>query len=173
MTKKFKSFKITVILGLLLFSTFGGLGFSSTVKAPPIIQFGSYIDIVVNTTELNKPFEIDVSVNIPVKIIYWTEIPRTYNILPYPLNNLIYYGRTVGPMQKINLEVANPPDWANVYFSDNEILVQIPVEGDDPFEAWANLIISPRIEAPAVSEKVVIKASCESIYRLRGIEDYT
>lgn len=173
MTKNFKSVKISAILCLLLLSTFSGFGFFSTVRAAPLIQFGSYIDIVFNTTELNKPFEIDVSVNIPVKVLYWTEIPRTYKLLPYPLNNLIYFGRPVGPMQKIHLEIVNQPEWANVYFSDSELLVQIPVEGDTPVEVWGNLVISPRIEAPAVSQKVIIKATCESIYRLRGIDDYT
>ena len=116
------------------------------------ITFNSYIDFEYDSSAFHEPLAIDVSVSIPIKIKYWTNIPDIFKKIPFPLNNLILFGSMIGPMQTIHLEVLDIPDWANIYISTPDILTDIPFEGDEPVEIETNLIISPRVEAPAESK---------------------
>lgn len=74
----------------------------------------------------------------------------------------------IGPMQTIHLEVLDIPDWANIYISSPDILIDIPFEGDGPVEITTILIISLRVEAPAESYRISIKATWDSFKRLDG-----
>jgi len=137
-------------------------------QRPKPITFNSFIDFEYDTSALNEPLVIDVSVSIPITIKYWTNIPDVFKRIPFRLNNLILFGSMIGPMQTIHLEVLDIPDWASIYISSPDILTDIPFEGDGPVEITTILIISPRVEAPAESYRISIKATWDSFKRLYG-----
>jgi hypothetical protein len=173
MIQHLKTVKATIIIGILLISFIPFLVTdNSTVSAAKLITFHSYMDLDYNTSALNKPLEIDVSISIPITVIYWTDIPPIFNsaLLPFPINNLILFGSPVGPMQKIHLEILQQPEWANIYFSSSDVIMEIPVESEGKFKMDTNLIISPKVEAPAESQRISIKVTCEKFKRLG---DYT
>jgi len=137
-------------------------------QRPKLITFSSFIDFEYDTSTLNEPLAIDVSVSIPITIKYWTDIPDVFKKIPFRLKNLILFGTMIGPMQTIHLEVLDIPDWANIYISSPDILTDIPFEGDGPVEIATILIISPRVEAPAEPYRIDIKATWDSFKRLDG-----
>jgi len=167
-----RTLKTSIILGILLVSAIAfipGTAVSQQAEeSPRLISFNSYIDLDYDTSPLNDPLAIDVSVAIPLKVRYWTDIPAIFRAIPFPINYLILFGQAIGPMQKIHLEILNPPDWANVYISSPDVLTDIPFSEEEHREITANLILSPRVEAPAVSYKIDIVASCNQIKRLNG-----
>jgi len=167
MTKHLRTVKASIIMGIFLVCIIAS--FSAPVSArEKAISFPSYIDFDYDVTSLNEPLEIDVSVTIPITVKYWTDIPNIFRKIPFPFNYLILFGQPIGPMQKIHLEILNPPDWANVYISTPDVLIDIPFDGEEIIEMETNLILSPRVEAPAESYRIDIKATCESMKRLSG-----
>lgn len=166
MIKHLKAVKASIIMGILLLSAVSL--FTSPTVAAKAISFKSYVDFEYDTSALNEPLAIDVSVSIPIKIKYWTNIPDMFKKIPFPLNNMILFGSMIGPMQTIHLEVLEPPEWANIYISSPDILTEIPFDSDGIVEVETNLILSPRIEAPAESYRIDIKATWDSIKRLDG-----
>ena len=170
---KLKSIKTGIMLFVLISSIMTFLPNTEISKAddtesPRMISFNSYMDISYDLTPLNDPLAIDVSVTIPITIDYWTNIPDFFRAIPFPINYLILFGQSIGPMQKIHLEVLNTPDWANIYITSQDVLTDIPFYGDGRYEIETNLVLSPRVEAPAVSYRIDVKASCDSIKRLSG-----
>jgi hypothetical protein len=169
-----KSFKAFTIVVIILFSsvTISVINPDSKVvdtASAALINFNSYADLQYDASALQKPLAIDVSVTIPITVEYWTDIPAFFGtVIPYPLNFYILFGQPIGPMQKIHLEVLNPPSWANIYISSPDLLTDIPFYGDDHMFVKTNLIVSPRIEAPAESYKIDIKATGEPIGKVRG-----
>lgn len=137
-----------------------------------LITFNSYMDFEYDNSVLNEPLEIDVTVSMPITVRFWTDIPPIFRSIPFPINYLILFGQSVGPMQKIHLEVVNPPDWANIFISSPDVLLDIPFNSQDPNQKYntrtTSLSISPKVEAPAESQKITIKATCEKIGRLKG-----
>jgi hypothetical protein len=69
-------------------------------------------------------------------------------------------------MQKIHLTLLETPSWANIYFSSQELIIEIPAEGDPKQEIMTDLIISPKIEAPAESQRISIQVTCEEVGRV-------
>jgi hypothetical protein len=171
---KLKTFKTGFILFVLLFSIITFIPITEKTKADDgtessrLISFNSYMDLSYDITPLNDPLAIDVSVTIPITVHYWTNIPDFFRAIPFPINYIILYGQSIGPMQKIHLEVLNTPDWANIYITSPDVLTDIPFHGDGRYEIDTNLVLSPRVEAPAVSYKIDVKATCSSIKRLNG-----
>jgi hypothetical protein len=169
---RYRTLKTSIILGILLVSAFafipGTTVSQQAEESSRLISFNSYIDLDYDTSPLNDPLAIDVSVTVPVKVRYWTDIPAVFRSIPFPINFMILFGQAIGPMQKIHLEILNPPDWANVYISSPDVLTDIPFSDEEPKEITANLILSPRVEAPAVSYKIDLVASCGQIKRLNG-----
>jgi hypothetical protein len=171
--RKIKTIKTGIILFVLLLSILSFVPTSEVVKAEDpessrLIAFNSYLDLSYDITPLNEPLAIDVSVTIPLTVYYWTNIPDFFRAIPFPINYIILFGQAIGPMQKIHLEVLNEPDWANIYISSPDILIDIPFHGDGQYKRDVNLVLSPRVEAPAVSYKIDVEASCGSIKRLNG-----
>ena len=161
------------IFCILILSLLTIIPISENIKADETnasraIAFNSYMDIEYDLSPLNDPLQIDVSIAIPITISYWTDIPGVFDVIPYPFNFYILYGGPIGPMQKIHLEVLNTPDWANIYLSSQDILTDIPFASEGKKVVTTNLIISPRIEAPAQSYTITIKASCDGLKRLNG-----
>ena len=167
-----RNLKTGIILGILLVSAIafipGTTVSQQAEESPRLISFNSYIDLVIDTTQLNDPLSIDVSVIVPINVKYWTDIPAGFRKLPFPINYLILFGQAIGPMQKIHLEILNPPDWANVYIGSPDVLTDIPFSLEEIREISVDLILSPRVEAPSESYKIDIRASCDQIKRLNG-----
>jgi len=160
---------VGIIALFLVFNIFSPMAISTDLaQRSKIITFKSYVNFEYDTSALNEPLAIDVSVSIPIKIKYWTNIPDVFRIIPFPLNNLILFGSVIGPMQTIHLEVLDPPEWANIYISSPDVLTDIPFEGDEPVEIETNLILAPGVDAPAESYRIDIKATWDSIKRLVG-----
>ncbi len=89
-------------MGILLVSAI--VAFSAPASASGrAISFNSYIDFEYDVSALNEPLAIDVSVSIPIRVKYWTNIPPIFGKIPFPLNFMILYGSMIGPMQKIHL----------------------------------------------------------------------
>ena len=167
-----KTLKTSIILCILLVSAIafipGTTVSQQAEESNKLISFNSYIDLTYDTSPLNDPLAIDVSVTVPITVKYWTDIPAGFRKLPFPINYLILFGQAIGPMQKIHLEILNPPDWANVYISSPDVLTDIPFYLEPEKEITADLILSPRVEAPSESYKIDIRASCGQIKRLNG-----
>lgn len=160
---------ISLIALLLFFNLFSPMAISTDLaQRSKIITFKSYVDFEYDTSALNEPLAIDVTVSVPITIKYWTNIPNIFKKIPFSFNNFFLFGSFIAPMQTIHLEVLDTPDWANIYISSPEILTDIPYDGDGPVEIETNLIIAPRIDAPAESYRIAIKATWDSIKRLDG-----
>jgi len=173
MTKHLRRVKASIIMGILLMSAIPIFFQIPTAEASILPSFNSYITFSYDPSPLNDPLAIDVSVTIPLTVKYKTDIPKHFNKIPFPFNNYILFGTAIGPMQKIHIEVLNPPDWANIYISTPDVLIDIPIgDPDNPetmyVEEQVNLILSPRVEAPAESYTINIKATCDPIKRLNG-----
>jgi len=170
MTKHLRTVKASIIIGILLVSVL--IAFSAPVSAArePAVTFNSYIDIEYDVSPLNQPLEIDVAVTIPITIKYWTDLPPLEFIpgILWQLKFFILFRKTLGPMQAINLELSNTPEWANIYLTSPLILTNIPFNGEEPMEIDTNLVISPRVEAPAESYSIGITATSDPIFRLNG-----
>jgi len=169
MIQHLKTVKATIIIGILLFSFIPIFVIDTpTVSAGKMISFHSYMDLEYNSTILNEPLEIDVAVSIPVTVRYWTDIPDVFAVIPYPFNWLILFGNFIAPMQKIHLELLETPSWANIYFSSADLIINIPLEKDGKYEIKTDLIISPKVEAPAESQRISMTVSCDDLKRLGG-----
>ncbi|UCD13685.1 MAG: hypothetical protein JSW60_09030 [Thermoplasmatales archaeon] len=175
MTKYLRAVKVSLIMGILLISALtaftNGIFRESTVSAQrtKIFSFNSYIDIEYDVTPLSLPLAIDFSVNVPLKIRYRTDVPKTFLwFLPWQLRNIILFGSMIGPMQKIHIEVTDKPDWADIYISQPDLFVDIPFK-DSYYEKNTSLVISPREEAPAVPQSITLKMESETIGRINKI----
>ena len=147
-----------------------GISSRSSGSRSPIFTFNSYINIVPDTSELNKPLAIDQSVSIPITIEYSTDVPSNFLVfLPWQIKNLLLYGSMVAPMQKISVEVINKPDWADITITQKDILTDIPFKGS-PSTRTTTLVLSPYEEAPAQPYTITIRASCEKIGRVNGFD---
>ena len=133
-----------------------------------LISFNSYIDIEINTSVLEDPVEFGIPVNVPIDIKYWTDIPEDFLwFIPRQIRNLILFGQIIDLRQKIHLDILNPPDWANIYFSSPDVLVDI-TQGNQRSNANTSLIILLNQDAPSVSYKIDLAASSDQIKRLNG-----
>jgi len=171
MTTHLKTVKATLVIGLILLGflfTTTLLSLGPTTASAKLISFHSYMDLSYDTSILNKPLQIDVAIAIPITVKFWTDIPDVFGKIPWPFNNLILFGSSIVPMQSIHLELLDAPDWANIYFSSPDIISDIPFKQDGVKEIISDLVISPKIEAPAESQKITIKVSIEAIGRLNS-----
>jgi len=172
MNTKLKTVKALIFVSILLSSLFAGLLIipeQERTASAKLIEFHSYMDFDFNADPLNEPLAIDVSVTVPVEIKYSTDIPDLFQKIPFPLNFIILYGQSIGPMQQIHLEIVDPPDWANIYLSSPDIYMDIPFASDGEKIKSTNLVLSPRVESPAESYTIQIKATCGDIGKLKGV----
>jgi hypothetical protein len=171
MTTHLKAVRATFIIAFILVGTLFTttlISPTSTTASAKLISFNSYMDLTYNSSILNKPLQIDVAVAIPVTVKYWTDIPDIFGKIPWPFNFLILYGRSIAPMQKIHVELLNTPDWANIYFSSQELITEVPLKSEGIREITTDLIISPKVEAPAESQRLSIKITTEVLGRVSG-----
>ncbi len=179
MTKHLRAIKVSLIMGILIISAFsvftGGIHKENIVSAqrPMLLKFNSYLDIEYDPTPLNEDLAIDKSINIPLTIKYQTDIPENFlpiiSMFAWQIRNMVLYGSIIGPMQKIHIEVVDKPDWADIFISQPDTYVDIPFQGTVS-EKTTSLVISPREEAPAVPQSIILKVSCLAIGRIKSIE---
>jgi hypothetical protein len=173
MNKKFRAVKASFIMAILLFSVIVAISPLTTVSArdsrPKIYSFNSYIDIEYDPTPLNQNLVIDESINVPLTIRYWTDVPEGFmQYFPWQLRNIFLFGSPIGPMAQIHVEIVDRPEWANIYISQPDILTDIPFKPEEK-KVNTSLILSPRIEAPAVSYTITLNVECQTIHRINGI----
>jgi hypothetical protein len=138
-----------------------------------LFSFPSYIDIDYDPTPLNEDLAIDKSINVPIDVIFKTDIPTHFGTGVWSkfwkLRNTLIFGSMIPPMHQIRLEIVDSPDWADIYFSQSDIFTDIPFEGEREITK-TSLIISPREEAPAQPQSIVIKATSSSVGRVQSRE---
>jgi len=168
MTNHLRTIKVSILIGILMIGFIPILANHGTAARTKAISFNSYLTINYTATALNTPLQIDVPISVPVTVQFSTDIPDIFKKIPFPLNNIILFGAPIGPEEQIHLEIINPPDWANIYFSTSDLLCQIPFKSDGPIPIQTNLIISPTIQAPATPQRIDIVATCNQIKRLNN-----
>jgi hypothetical protein len=136
---------------------------------PKLFSFSSYIFLDFDETPLNNNLALDQSVSVPVTIRYQTNVPQNFLFfLPWQLKNIILYGSMIGPMQQIQLEIINKPEWADISIAQKDVLVEIPNDGEPASEEKTSLILSPYEEAPARPYTITIRATCRQIGRINS-----
>ena len=135
-------------------ATARGTDYKAT-RTPFLFSFNSYIDI--DYEPYNEPLPIDQSINIPLTVRYWVDVPGALLHSPFfRLKNWFLFGTFIAPMQKIHLSVLNEPEWCTAYISNPNLLVDIDNEVK---EVTTNLIISVnsacRIPAFPVKPKLI------------------
>ena len=141
----------------------------SANDSPYLISYNSYLDLDINITDLNEPIPINRSVIVPIAVEYWTNIPEFFLKLPFRIRNYFLFGSFIGPLQAINLDVLNIPDWANIYIDTSYILIGIPYSGEVN-DVSVNLIINITNDAPKEMYCIDIIAECDDIKRLNGAD---
>lgn len=144
--------------------------------------FSQYITIQYDPRVLNQTFDIHRSINIPIKIFYWTNVRDTLLkwMRPFaPLTaNLIVYGQQM-PQQMIHLNITDKPKWAEVEILQPIVAVDIPTINtstevqkaappvDETVTFTSSIIISPLKEAPSQAYSIGIKITCPEIGLLK------
>ncbi|RLF57495.1 MAG: hypothetical protein DRN25_06455 [Thermoplasmata archaeon] len=127
--------------------------------------FHSYLSIEVSDTDidkLSKPLPLFTATPIQLKISYWHDIPIKLGMLT---NMLIFH--TPVPQQIIHLEIEKKPDWATIYFSESDVIVDVPNK-DEKEVKNVTLTISPLREAPSEPTDITIVATCGKLGLLGG-----
>ena len=133
----------------------------------PFITYNSFIDLNINTSELNSTIPPCNSVVVPVAIEYWTDIPQFFQIIPWRIKNLILFYRFIAPIQEIYFESSDPSDDIDVYFPINPVLTDIPFSGETS-EISTLIILVIGENTPSGVYRIRIDASCYNIGRLDG-----
>lgn len=192
MAKNKKVVKNALIVGLLLMSimhvvlpSISAQDTNQAVSAQDanqgrnkLLTFPSYILLNYDDSPLKKPLIIDQSVSVPFEIKYYHEVPESlYKLVPGSLlRNTIFFGSAIQPQVQIKLEIIDGPDWANIYFTQPDLIFQIPTPGvkvDDIQPQKTKLIISPYREAPAKPVSIKIKATAAAVGRVEAAERTT
>ena len=142
--------------------------YNEETSKPYLLSYNSYIDLSYDLSELNHPVPQMLSLTIPLTVEYWTNIPENFRILPYWFYNLFLFGQFKFPRAQIKVEVLNVPDWANIYITSPNLFIDIPFNGEGPYEINTNLVLLLYPNAPSVPYKIDIRATSEIIGRLNG-----
>ena len=174
MRNNFRVLKASLLMGMVLMSVILSIsgGSVSAADRPKLLSFNSYIDIEYDSEPLNEDLAIEKSINIPLTIKYRTDVPEGFPVvIPnalWQIKNWILYGSMIGPMQKIHVEVVDKPSWADISISQPDMFINIPT-GSEETSISTSLVISPREEAPAVPQSIVLKVECDTIGRINGV----
>ncbi len=182
MTKNFTAIKTSLLMGMLLVSVFTALSVtssSSTAEAAdlgidPFITFSSTLEVNTQGITNQTSLEIDKVYSIPVTVTYSTNVPAS--LVGGMAGRIFVYGSIVVFPPQLQLEVVEENstvgDWALLAFDSPTVIPpSIPVEGDDPVVIKANLMISPRVEAPAEPQTIEVRASIGGIGKIQGKAD--
>lgn len=171
MIKKIGKIGSSILIGLLLISIFAMISpvTSAQEERGRILEFPSYITITYDPSALEKPFMIDKAVNVPIKIEYSHQVPSAwYKLIPLPtIRNLFFFGNAMAPQVLIKLEIVDKPDWANIHFTQPDLLFEMPEPGESITQE-TQLVISPYREAPAKPYTITLRATSERAGRVKG-----
>ncbi len=139
--------------------------------------FHQYMEIECDTSVFNQTFDIHKAINVPIKIVYWTDMRGNLlwwmSYIPGPfwmIKNKILFGRRM-PQQFIYLNITDKPEWADVRILQPVVPMDIPtVDISDGYEAIpqgknrvvfnSSIIISPLEEAPSKPYTIGIRIRC-------------
>jgi len=131
--------------------------------------FHSYISIEVDESEVDKlsqPLPLFTATPIQLKVSYWHDIPISLGGLGGMAKRCLIFGTFV-PQQIIHLEIENKPDWATIYFSEPDVIMDVPDRGEKEVKT-VTLTISPLREAPSEPTDITIVATCGKLGLLGG-----
>jgi hypothetical protein len=174
MTKHLQKVKISLLIGIFLlsilnFSAISPLSSISSARNNYIISYPSVISIDIDPASLealNKPINIDTSLLVKLKIGYSVGVPAAL-LTGGLLNNLIVFGSTVQFPQMIHLEIQGKPDWADIALLTPDIYIQN--YSNSPEYAYADVVITPYYDAPAVPKSITVKADAPAKGRIQEV----
>ncbi|HVQ00228.1 MAG TPA: hypothetical protein VMT57_01810 [Candidatus Thermoplasmatota archaeon] len=166
MRTSLRKVEATIILGMILMGVVPFFVTNCTTQETKsrAISFHTYLDLNYTSSDLNQPLQIDRAISVPVTINFWTDITLQRGLFSY----LFLYGSIIAPNAQINLEILNPPDWANIYFGTTTLLADYPLQSEGKVPLKTSLIISPKVEAPAESQRIDVQLSIPTIKRVNG-----
>jgi len=166
--------RIFIAISIFLIISIPG---TANAKLSDVISFNSYFDIDYNPSLLNQELKINKSINIPITIIYTSDLPEEvvnklkFLTINFMWRNQIIFNRSmIQQIVSINLTNTNDITWAHVNLTQNKIYIdEIPYYKRE-VRLKTSLIISPFEEAPAETEIIKLKISCENLGILKGEE---
>jgi hypothetical protein len=139
-------------------------------KIWPILKFNSYIDLSYNSSLLADPLPRCHSTVVPLTISYKTDIPENFlRFLPWMFRNIILFFKIISPLQEIEINILNNPEWADMYVSTPILLLNIP-QGSEVEKVETSLVIFPNENAPCKPYELELSMTCDKIGRLSGYE---
>lgn len=174
MTKHLRTLKVSLLIGIVLVSAFTFLftvPFSSNVSARKnyALSYPAVISIEIDAASveaLNKPINIDTALLVKLKIGYSVGVPE--NLLQGGMLARIWvFGKTIIFPQMIHLEIEGKPEWADIALLTPDIYISD--YSNTPIYAYADMIITPYYEAPAVPKSITLRASASAIGRIQEV----
>lgn len=174
MTKHLRTLKVSLLIGIFLVSAFTFLftvPFSSNVSARKnyALSYPAVISIEIDAASveaLNKPINIDTALLVKLKIGYSVGVPE--NLLQGGMLARIWvFGKTIIFPQMIHLEIEGKPEWADIALLTPDIYISD--YSNTPIYAYADMIITPYYEAPAVPKSITLRASALAIGRIQEV----
>lgn len=150
---------------------------TANAKLYDVISFKSYFDIEYNPSLLNQELKINKSINIPITILYTSDLPEDLadKLTSFKLNfmwrnQIIFNSSLVQQIVNLNLTNANDITWAHVRLTQNKIYIDEIPYYKKGLKIKTSLLISPFEEAPAEIETIELKVSCKDLGILKGEE---
>jgi len=181
MTKNFVAIKTSLLMAMMLVSIFTALSVTSSnsgtaeaLAVDPLITFSSTLEVNTQGITNQTSLEIDKVYSIPITVTYSTNVPAS--LVSGMAGKIFVYGSIVVFPPQMTLEVVEENstvgDWALLAFDSPTVIPpNIPTDEDDPVVIKANLMISPRVEAPAEPQTIEVKASIGGIGKIQGKSD--
>lgn len=172
MTTPLRAVKATFIIGFILVGTLftsSLLSSYSTTASAKIVTYPALISIEISNESLatlNTPISIESSIHIKLKIGYSFAGPANIIAIPF-LGRLWVYGSLIVFPQIIHLSIQDKPDWANIYLATPDVYIENPYI--TPTFAYADVIISPYMQAPAQPYSIGISAFAPALGRIGGV----
>jgi hypothetical protein len=173
MTKYLRKGKASLKIGIFFISLLAlvTMIISSPSVSAKIISYPSIITIDIDDASLealNTPINIESALLVKIKIGYSVGVPEKLLDEDAGLLARIWvFGSMVVFPQIIHLTIEGSPEWANIYLSTPDIFI-LNFSTTTQY-AYADLIISPYYDAPAVPKSVTIKAEAAAIGRIQPI----
>ena len=201
MTRLFHMVKISLIVSILILCNFFFLTdvTASAKMDDPLLsyiskrfdwRFDQYIEIDYDASLLNQTIDVDQSLNIPLTITYWTNIPDylfwdmffgNCTILQkflepirgifFAIINTWIFGEAL-PTQLLHVNIVEELPWANVRIATPNVSAEIMTNNFSKefvtyppkrnfFQFTSSLIISPLEEAPAQVYSIGLEVICK------------
>lgn len=158
MTKKFRSFKVSIIMLILLVSVIISI-IPSASAADKMLTFNSVLEMTYDQEYLNQAVQPDgPAVTIPVTIKYKVEVPE--KILDITALRMLFFQTFIVTAVKVQMSILNQPDWASVSLVNPNPYIDINYEFT---EATTAVTIAPYKDAPARPFTLRIKAETDPV----------